>query len=78
MCIHIVVVYLIKEAIERKSLFELVGKLDCLPCHHVHSFHKKRRKKEKSIIKKKTKKNIKTVEIFFDKVRSSVPGAEGQ
>ena len=80
MCIHRVVVYLIKKVIEWKSLLSLVGKLGFLPCHHVHSLHKKRRKKENSIIKKlkKLKKKQKTVEIFFDNVRSSVPGAEGQ
>ena len=35
----------------------LVGKLGCLPCHHVHSFHKKKQKKSKYKLKKnKTKK----------------------
>ena len=52
----------------------LVGKLDCLPCHHVHSFHKKRRRRKKKTALKKNK----TVEIFLGKVRLSVPGAEGQ
>ena len=50
----------------------LVGKLGCLPCHHVHSLHKKKKKK------KKKKKALKKVEVFLDKVKSSVPGAEEQ
>ena len=45
------------------------------------AFTKKEEKKENSIIKKFKKIKInkkKTVENFFDKVRSSVPGAEEQ
>ena len=38
------------------------------------AFTKKRRRRKKKIALKKKK----TVEIFLDKVRSSVPGAEGQ
>ena len=48
----------------------LVGKFGYLPCHMSISFTKK----EKKIALKKKK----TVEIFLVKVRSSVPGAEGQ
>ena len=39
------------------------------------AFTKKEEEEKENSIKKKTKK---TVEIFLDKVRSSVPGAEGQ
>ena len=77
MCIHLVVVYLIKKAIERKSLLEpcwQAWSFAVLPCPEL-SQKTKKKKKENSVNKNQ---KIKTVEIFEDKVRSSVPGAEGQ
>ena len=38
---------------------------------------RRRKKKKIALLKKKTKKKRKTVKICLDKVRSSVPGAEG-